>query len=69
MNIDWDKLTVDTSRFEKMGMKILTAEDVEGSRPLDYSMKWTVRNEPPFEPNGVTVEKALKAMSKIRKKK
>ena len=61
--MNWSELKIDTSRFEAMGMTILTAKDVEGMRSL-RAKEWP--EDHGFEPKGVSIEEAQIAMRKIR---
>lgn len=44
------------------GFRILSLEDVEGLRPSLTKIEWPVRNEPPFDPKGITVEEAQEVL-------
>ena len=59
------ELVVDTTRFEKMGMTILTAEDVKGMRSSQCGWEWPEEYSG-FAPSAVTLEEALKTMEKCK---
>jgi hypothetical protein len=62
------ELIVDTKIHERLGMRILTAEEVAryDLRPENFhrNVKWP--EERSFNPSMVTLEKAMEAMSKCK---
>jgi hypothetical protein len=59
------ELIVDTKIHERLGMKILTAEDVEAFRDCSAAMNWP-EDYTMFSPEAVSIEKAMKAMRKCK---
>ena len=63
------KLIVDTKIHEEMGMKILNEDEVVNMPHLRVATNWPEDYPPlfePFEPEGVTLEEARKAMEKCK---
>jgi hypothetical protein len=59
-----DGLTIDLASHRRNGMTTLTAEDVAMRPKIPFVIKW--EKETSFNPQGITLEGAMKAVEKCK---
>ena len=61
-----DGITIDVSLHNKLGITVLTSEQVKNRRISESAEEWP--EDDPFEPAGVTFEEACAAMELCKEK-